>query len=593
MAQEIFSFPTTNLWTRESFRGFFFVRSCYKNLMVIRSDIFDDVYFSVDDGMAETHHVFLDGNCLPDAWNGRDRGRFIIAETGFGTGLNFLCAWKLFEETAAKGQRLEFISVEKYPLSAAQIRDALAGWHTVLGKYIDRFLALYPLRVPGPHKIHFSDQISLTVWFCDIHHALPEWGMPVDAWFLDGFTPSKNPDMWADGLYHHMARLSHKETTYATFTAAGFVKRGLQDAGFTVEKVKGFGRKRDMMRGRYDGRDMCGARALLPKSVAVVGGGLAGTAMAEAFSRRDIPVTIFEAGETLASGASGGRLGMINPKLTAKPTPQSDYYTAAYAYALRVLQGMKDIDFTVCGSVHLCESEDKDRRFSGYIGNLGWHPDHIVRRGEDLFYPDAACVSPLKLCHVLARKAEVRCNHPVKNLEELASFGHIIVANGFAMRELLGIDDYPVHSVRGQLSFVKPQKDIETNICFGGYITPETAGGYHVMGASFQPWNMSADVSDADHKDNIARYNAAHADEKALGMDDIVGGWAALRSASKDRFPIVGEWAGNVSLSTAHGSHGIISSLMAAEITASRLCGESVPVSQAVLRALSPKRFDK
>jgi len=559
---------------------------------MIRSDQFDDVYFSADGGMAETAHVFLDGNNLPHAWDGKPS--FTIAESGFGTGLNFLCAWKLFEETTTRDQKLHFISFEKYPLSKDQIREALIQWYDVLGKYTDRYLELYPLRVPGPHKIHLNDRVTLTLWIGDVHDVVPEWsGGQVDAWFLDGFTPSKNPDMWNDTLYSNMARLSHDQTSYATFTAAGDVRRGLEATGFSVEKVKGFGRKRDMIKGQYLGDKKTGivSSSFSPSpSVAIIGGGLAGCAIAHAVKRAGWHATIYETGETLAFGASGGKLGMINPKLTAKPSAQATYYGCAYANVLRQLMDFDNVDFNIHGSRHLCIDADKDRRFTGYIKNLGWHGDHIARDGDNLYYPDGATVSPEKLCHAMAENVDVQLNSKINNLSDLQA-DYIVLANGYAVNELL-LDNLPVQGVRGQVSWIRPQPDIDQNKCFGGYITPKTGDGFHILGSSFQPWETSIEVRDSDHQENLDRYNQTFSESLSIN-DDVVGGWAAIRTASKDRFPIVGHGHDNIYISTAHGSHGIISSMMAADIIISQIMGDMIPASQAVLNALSPKRFHK
>lgn len=214
-----------------------------------KSKQFDDVYFSVEDGLAETHHVFLDGNDLPDAWSGQ--ARFVICETGFGTGLNFLSAWKLFEESADTDQKLDFISVEKYPLEGDFIQASLAHWSDVFEGRLEHLVEHYPMRVPGFHRIQITDRVTLTLIFDDINHALPVLDARVNCWFLDGFKPSSNPDMWSDILFREMARLSLSEASFATFTAAGDVKRGLQGAGFDVQKVTGFGRKREMLIGRF------------------------------------------------------------------------------------------------------------------------------------------------------------------------------------------------------------------------------------------------------------------------------------------------------------------------------------------------------
>lgn len=212
-----------------------------------RSKQFDDVYFSAQDGLAETEHVFLKSNNLPHAW--QERENFTIAETGLGTGLNVLSAMKLFQETAKKTQRLNILSFEKYPLAPEEIRSGLAPWKDHFKNELDLFLDHYPARLPGFHKIVLNEQITLTLVFDDVNESIPQAHAVVDCWFLDGFKPSSNPKMWTDVVFENMARMSRPGTTFATFTAAGAVKRGLQAAGFDVKKVAGFGTKRDMLVG--------------------------------------------------------------------------------------------------------------------------------------------------------------------------------------------------------------------------------------------------------------------------------------------------------------------------------------------------------
>lgn len=212
-----------------------------------RSEQFDDVYFSEQDGLAETRHVFLAANNLPDAW--ADRDVFTIAETGFGTGLNFLAAWQLFEETATPDQRLEFISFELYPLRAEQIEEYLKPWADEFNTILPVCLKKYPADLTGAHEIALNDRVVLRLFFGDVNVELPKLEASVDAWFLDGFKPSSNPEMWTDTVFENMARLSVPHGTFATFTAAGFVRRGLQAAGFEVKKLTGYGRKRQMIAG--------------------------------------------------------------------------------------------------------------------------------------------------------------------------------------------------------------------------------------------------------------------------------------------------------------------------------------------------------
>ena len=213
-----------------------------------RSKQFDDVYFSAEDGLAETRHVFLDENGLPEAWNGKER--FTIFETGFGTGLNFLAAWKLFEETAREYQTLRFVSVEKYPLSRAEIDIAIQHWDE-LDRFCERFILLYPDDPHGVFRVDLDNRVLLEIHFGDVNDVMPSIEADVDAWFLDGFRPSSNPDMWSETVFENMARMSHAGSTFATFTSAGFVRRGLEAAGFEVRKVPGYGRKREMSVGVF------------------------------------------------------------------------------------------------------------------------------------------------------------------------------------------------------------------------------------------------------------------------------------------------------------------------------------------------------
>lgn len=206
-----------------------------------RSKEFDDVYFSAENGLAETMHVFIAGNDLPRRWEGRPE--FTICETGFGTGLNFLAVWKLFEETASPDQRLHFISFEKYPLRKEEIREYLTPFFTSALENLEKFLSVYP-SASGTVKI--TDRVALTLILGDVNEEIPKLNASVDAWFLDGFKPSSNPEMWSETVFTNMARLSRTGATLATFTAAGFVRRGLAAAGFEVKKVKGYGHKRDM-----------------------------------------------------------------------------------------------------------------------------------------------------------------------------------------------------------------------------------------------------------------------------------------------------------------------------------------------------------
>lgn len=218
---------------------------------------FQDIYFSTDNGMRETEYVFLQGNDLFSRWQQLDADSFTIAETGFGTGLNFLCASKLWLATAPENAVLHFISTEKYPLSVQDITTALRLWPE-LRTLSEPLIAQYERLINDMEAMLYDHRIRLTLLIGDATECLSninpnKAGNKINAWFLDGFSPAKNPEMWQPALFKQMARLSNHATTFATFTSAGDVRRGLFAAGFEISKQPGFSKKREMLTGRFTG----------------------------------------------------------------------------------------------------------------------------------------------------------------------------------------------------------------------------------------------------------------------------------------------------------------------------------------------------
>lgn len=549
--------------------------------------MFDDVYFSAENGAEETRHVFLDGNNLPAAWQGKRR--FTIGETGFGTGLNFLLAWELFDRTAESGAFLDFVSVEKYPLTVEAIRKGLSPWAERLQPYLDRMIAQYPLRVPGFHRMVFDGRVALTLIFDDANEALAEIEGAVDAWFLDGFTPAKNPGMWTQGVFNEMARLSHGGTTFATFTAAGFVKRGLREAGFAVEKRKGFGWKRDMLAGFFGGTQQ--SKAAAPKTVHILGAGLAGCSAAYVLRQYGFEPVLHDP-NGIASGASGNPVGIINPRLSAFRTPESDFYTAAFAQSARILPGF-DAGYRQCGAMHIAVDDEKDARFARCAENWGWgaHMRYLApEEASDvagavigthaLFLPEAAQVDPSALCRAYAKGIAVETG-------AAPSDAPVLFANGAAAGNGL----LPIHTVRGQITLVKANAQsarIKTNIGYGGYISAPV-NGMHAVGATFQKWMTDTQAlpeDDAANLKNLEEYIAG------LGAFEILGHRAALRTASQDRFPVIGEMSGQY-FSTAHGSHGIASTLAGAHLIADIMRDGIRSLGKSTLKKLAPQRFEE
>lgn len=578
------------------------------------SEQFNDIYFAVEDGLSESRYVFLQKNNLPEGWLQKDR--FVIAETGFGTGLNFLCAWTEFEKTAKPHQKLHFYSFEKYPLSSADIQKYLAHWEGEFGGRLQKLIVDYPLRIGGWHTLRLSPQVTLTLIFDDVNRALPELNEPIDCWFLDGHAPAKNPDMWSDVVFQSIGRLSHRGTRFATFTAAGIVKRGLQAAGFSVSKERGFGRKRDMIIGVYEGAKERVEHTAIYRKIAVIGGGIAGAAVASALCRSGLDVTVFEK-SWAASGGSGNIRGLINPKFTSQRGVEADVYAPAFALANRALKTISqdyDIGHVPCGSLHLITDEAKEKRLNGFVRNWGWHAEHAQLLTVDeakqiagvdlshsaLFLPDAAMVSPKILTEYLLSFVTV----VIKEVDEIIQtdagwsvdgkiFDAVVLAGGFDVQKFPQLSSLPLQKVRGQITRVKVNSAyaaLKTNLCYGGYAT-SAFDGEAVIGSTFQHWIDSDTLRPEDDADNFAKL-AAVAPFLVDGLDHI-GARASFRCAAKDRIPVIGEVRGydGLFVSAAHGSHGILSSLMGAELLAAKICllGQILPRSAE--KALASDRF--
>lgn len=347
------------------------------------ADHFDDVYFSNDSGIDETQHVFIEGNDLKSRWENWHLATFVIAETGFGTGLNFLVAMREFNAFRQANPHhvlthLYFVSTEKFPLPQHDLKRALAAF-PALQCEADALAERYPIGLEGCHRIQFDAfSCTLDLWIGDVHELLPQWHSPkdglIDAWFLDGFAPSKNPDMWTDALFSQMARLSKTGTTFGTFTAAGIVKRGLASAGFVIKKRNGFGRKRDMLTGtfdvntyqtqgnptptalgpyyRYTSAPLCSS-----SHVVVVGSGLAAAATCLALVKRGINTTLCYDQDALATGASGNPQGGFYPQLHSEASNPSRIQAHSFLYAAQcyrdLVQQHPELAHDFCGVIQL------------------------------------------------------------------------------------------------------------------------------------------------------------------------------------------------------------------------------------------------
>ncbi|MES2984426.1 MAG: bifunctional tRNA (5-methylaminomethyl-2-thiouridine)(34)-methyltransferase MnmD/FAD-dependent 5-carboxymethylaminomethyl-2-thiouridine(34) oxidoreductase MnmC [Pseudomonadota bacterium] len=575
---------------------------------------FDDVYFSRDGGIAETQHVFVQGNGLPHRWAGC--AQFTIGELGFGTGLNFLVAMRAFLAEAPAGARLHYVAIEKFPLTPDMLRAALA-LQPELAAEAALLLAAYPLRLPGIHRIHLP-RVALTLCFGDVEALLPQLDMQADAWFLDGFTPAKNPAMWTETVMAQLARLSAPGATVATFTAAGSVKRGLMQAGFAMRKVDGFGHKRDMLVGmRADDE----TPRVTAKSAIVIGGGIAGCTVARALAERGVRVTLLERG-AIAQGASGNAAAVLFPQLTKRWTASAAWYFTAYGFMLRQLLQWDagHAAHQTIGMLRVPRHAQEEAQLRGLNATLGldpaivhWveHEEASVLAGVALgtggaWFPQGTWVAPGPLCRALLQHENITVCEQVAatSLQREGAFWEVTAQDGaiFAAdiccvaaahecATLLPEMGLTLHAVGGQVSEVNAADvvaPLRSMLCHRGYVIPH--GDRYLIGATYNHDVDDCTVTDDNHARNLedlATFLPGWLQGHACG------GRMALRATTPDRLPYVGAVGEGLYVSTGHGSRGMLSAPLAAEVIASLILGEPVPLTQALRQVVDPLRFKK
>lgn len=562
---------------------------------------FDDVYFSQVSGLLETEYVFVENNHLLQRWQSFHQPHFVIAETGFGTGLNALVTFEKFSRFRQQNpnavlKTLYFISTEKFPLSQQDLHQALLQWPT-LSTFIEPLLQQYPVAVEGCHRMIFADgAIVLDLWLGDLQHSLPKWQSQtsgrVDAWYLDGFAPSKNPEMWSNSLFEKMALLANDNCTFATFTAAGFVKRGLMNVGFTVEKRKGFGRKRDMLAGHikrpqrtsslrgYFKRNSAEKSTASASNLAIIGSGLAGANTAFALAQKGLSSTIYCKDQQAAQGASGNPQAGFYPQLNAEAGFTSQIQALSFQFAVNRYNTLTKMgykfDHDWCGVVQLGFNAKVLARQHKLIKNQHW-PEALIEAvnqhqvealaGVPLPYsglhiPLGGWVNPAQLIEALLKAADKEagsqlvCNKTLVALERQdehwrmcwndgteSCANTVIFATGSDSHYLDFCDQLPTRLVRGQVEAIPTQTPLtalKTVLCHKGYLTP-AYNQHHALGSTYIKNDTNTDYRASEQQLNLSMQ------EKAMSKCDWIEqieagsrGRAAIRCGAPDHLPIVG-----------------------------------------------------
>jgi len=568
-----------------------------------QSALYGDVYFSSADGLAETRAVFLAGCDLSAAWQGRDH--FTVGELGFGTGLNIAALLDLWRREKAPGQRLHIFSIEGHPITRDEAARALAVWPE-LGEAAQVLLDHWPGRARGFHRIDlpgFDATFDLAVM--DVGDALAAWDGAADAWFLDGFSPALNPAMWREEILAAVAVRSAPGARAATFTVAGAVRRGLAAAGFQVDKRPGFGRKKERLEALMPGQPDASPR---PRRLAIVGGGIAGAAMARAARVEGLEVAVFDDGE---APASGNPAALVTPALDAGGGSRAALPAQAFARAV-ALYALIPEAVIARGVLKLSVAPRDDERHATVAAQDLFEPgsmavrdanDVTARMGEPvegaLEMAEALVVEPARVIEawrgrtITARVARLTHEDGAWRLLDhdgrlLAEVDAVVLAGGADQARLWPAA--PIRPVRGQATWT--DRPAPPPAAFGGYAIPTRTGV--LFGATHDRGVMETDAREADDHRNLHALAKGLPDLAIRLADAPLQGRAAVRATTADHLPLVGAVPdapeGLFVLGGLGGRGFCLAPLLAEHLTARMLATPS-PLPRSLSALIDPARF--
>ncbi len=622
----------------------------WRNGVIPISSRFGDPYYSVEGGLAESRYVFLAGVGLPNDWFGKRQ--FTIAELGFGTGLNFLTTWKAWRDSKQSGQ-LHFVSVEGYPMGPDDLYRSHQAFPEIheLSECLRNML---PERSAGYHLLRFDHgQVNLLLIYSHVANAFKGMHFKADAWLLDGFAPSRNPEMWTEELFYGVASLAKIGSRIATFTVAGTVRRGLEEVGFDLIKRPGFGSKRECLSGYFRSSTqinhniLCKSLAYAPLSseagpVAVIGAGIAGSSAARALTDSGVDTLIFDRQVPSKLGLSGLPSAILQPRPLSDGSPTADFFAAAFDYAANLYNSLDCV--WVNRGVLVLGRDDHDatryRKLRG--GKFLYEVDCNEISGLDLNLPgvwfaNGGVLDAAQVCKQLGAGSTQLFGRTIidivrvgkvwvlrDNQDKSYEVAGVVLAGGMETLPLSSFPALGLRANRGQISFLKSSacsQRLKAAVTFGGYLTPARTG-YHILGASFdreQEWSDGGwkEVREESHARNL-RALTTRIPSISKGLSVSAGGWTGLRATTPDRLPILGlipdpiaceielaplregKEIGGLGTSICHdslyvlsgfGSRGFLMAPLAAKILVSQMLNQPLPVPLEFLNAIHPVRF--
>lgn len=586
------------------------------------STLYQDVYHSADGGIGQARHVFLEGCGLPDSWARRET--FTLLETGFGTGLNFLATWFAWRADPARSQRLHYLSAEKHPFCAADLGRLHAAWPELASLSSD-LIKRWPPLVSGFYRLEFDEgRVQLTLMLGDARTCLPQLEARVDAFYLDGFSPDRNADLWHSDIFGELSRLANPGATAASYTVASSVRNGLTQAGFSIAKRTGYGRKRHCLTGVFS-KDKP-SLSPPPRHVAVIGAGVAGAGVAHALARRGVDVTLLEKGVDAANAASGNPAAVFRPIVSSVDHISARLTRAAFVHNLAAWQDLgADVIRSSCGVVHIGRDESSAHKQKTAI-EVNSLPADFARwveasEASDLadwsidqpgvYFPSAGWIVPASLCKAWLSHPRIalRCGCKVAGIgankgkwklygdagKLLLEADAVVLANAQDAISLVPEQGWPLQVVRGQITRlpVGALPQVQRILAREGYLCPSPEG--LIVGATYEHDNLDTHPRRESDESNLARLESILPGSSENLDIETVNGRASLRAVLPDRLPLLGPVNDRQGIYVAAGyaSRGVVWAGLLGETLASMVLHEPLPLERDIINAISPARFKK
>ena len=579
---------------------------------------YGDVYATRSGAWGQASAVFIDGCELRERWLQRSCIRLL--ETGFGLGVNFLATWASLRDSGGSA-RLHYVAIEKHPFTQADLRAALelsiaaapSDSLATLRELADRLLASWPPLIPGFHALELDGQVTLTLVFGDIAEALPRVAGRFDAFFLDGFAPDRNPQMWSPAILSQLSPLAAPDARLASWCVAGAVRRALAEAGFIVGKRPGYGSKRDALAARWP--DAADATSL-PTSAIVIGAGIAGASAARQLARRGISVTVLER-EQPACGGSGNPVGIVRPEPGGATNPITELTAAGVTWLKRwIARHGSSVRHDWCGVLRIARDERKRDKIATQAGvsDIGWLKEVDAQTAaqlcgatpaDDAFHlPQAGWVSPPTLVRAMLDDPliSVQSGASVVVVERIDAKWRVHLADGSSMDAALVVlatafDEgfgplrFTMGRARGQLSQLPERSGhpLTMVVCRDGYISP-AIDGMHTIGATVQHDDEEPSARRSDDEQNFDRLQRV-LPGFAESASQLQSGRVGWRATTQDRVPLVGKVADGLYASLGHGARGVTCAPLCAEFLAAMVCDEPLPLGRDWVARLDPLRL--